>query len=293
MQQCEAATCPDVLNDRLTPALEMPQSQLEQSKGILNPRTGEQKFRLSRRSPAEDLSFFIQRYWIVRWNLRGQDSHTQETLPSPCVNMVIEHDKAGIYGVVRQTFSRLLDGQGWAFGVKFRPGAFFPVFGSPVHKLTDTSVQLRDVFGAAGPALAKALRSQNDPAEWILQVEKFLREQCPKRDEKVTLIDEIVNHIADEPEITTVDDVVRPLDVSKRTLQRLFRRYVGVGPKWVIQRYRLQEAADRLADGEDADWTQMALDLGYFDQAHFIKDFRAIIGVSPAEYARRCVNSGS
>lgn len=271
----------------------MPQSRIEHSKGILNPRTGERRFRLTRHAPIDELSFFIQRYWIVRWDLRGQESHTQETLPSPCVNMVIEHDKAGIYGVVRRTFSRRLDGNGWAFGIKFRPGAFYPFFGSPVHNLTDTSVRLRDVFGAAGPALVEALRSQDEPEEWIIQVESFLRERCPKRDEKVSRVGKIVNRIAADPAIIKVDDVVRPLDVSKRTLQRLFRRYVGVGPKWVIQRYRLQEAADRLADGENADWTQMALDLGYFDQAHFIKDFRAIIGVSPSEYARRCVSSDS
>jgi AraC-like DNA-binding protein len=73
--------------------------------------------------------------------------------------------------------------------------------------------------------------------------------------------------------------------MSPRSLQRLFRRYVGVSPKWVLRRYRLHEAAERIAEGRDGDWARPALDLGYFDQAHFIRDFKALVGASPAQYA--------
>jgi AraC-like DNA-binding protein len=70
---------------------------------------------------------------------------------------------------------------------------------------------------------------------------------------------------------------------SPRSLQRLFREYVGVSPKWVLQRLRLHEAAERMLEGRD--WAALALDLGYFDQAHFIHDFKAVTGRSPGEYA--------
>ena len=66
----------------------------------------------------------------------------------------------------------------------------------------------------------------------------------------------------------------------------IFSRYVGVGPKWVIRRYRLHEAAARVAEGGRVDWPALALDLGYVDQAHFIKDFKAIVGRAPAAYAK-------
>ena len=71
---------------------------------------------------------------------------------------------------------------------------------------------------------------------------------------------------------------------SARGLQRLFREYVGVSPKWVMQRYRLFEAAERLAAG-GVDGAQVAQELGYFDQAHFIHDFKAMVGRSPLEFA--------
>ena len=71
-----------------------------------------------------------------------------------------------------------------------------------------------------------------------------------------------------------------------RMLQRLFATYVGVSPKWVIQRYRLHEAAEQLASGASISHSALALDLGYTDQAHFVHDFKAVVGTSPAAYAR-------
>ena len=67
----------------------------------------------------------------------------------------------------------------------------------------------------------------------------------------------------------------------------LFDRYLGASPKRVIARYRPHEAIARVQEGRVVDWTGLALSLGYFDQADFIKDFKAVIGVTPAEYARR------
>ena len=64
-----------------------------------------------------------------------------------------------------------------------------------------------------------------------------------------------------------------------------------MGPKWVIRRYRMHEAAARVADGEEVDWAGLAGALGYADQAHFTRDFTATIGMSPARYARACARA--
>jgi AraC-like DNA-binding protein len=100
----------------------------------------------------------------------------------------------------------------------------------------------------------------------------------------VTEIVELHAAMLADPSITRVEHLCAHAGCSKRTLQRVFREYVGVPPKWVLERIRLHEAAERMAEGE-GDWAGMALDLGYFDQAHFIKAFKAVVGRSPAEYA--------
>ena len=78
-----------------------------------------------------------------------------------------------------------------------------------------------------------------------------------------------------------------PTGVSLRTVQRLYSEYVGVGPKWVLQRYRLHEALAQLHQGPDTDWARFALGLGYYDQAHFVRDFRAPVGRTPVRYERQ------
>ncbi len=216
---------------------------------------------------------------------------SSENLPYPSVHLVIEEGKSGIFGVTSGKFSRLLEGQGCAFAIKFRPGAFYPFVNSPGSHFTDKSTSLSEVFGADGNTLEAAILAVEEDERRIELAEVFLRGRHPERDERVELINEIIEHIAADRETTKVDDLQNRFNLTKRTLQRLFSRYVGVSPGWVIRRYRLYEAADHLAKGEIVDWPRLAADLGYFDQAHFIKDFKKMIGVSPGEYARRAIHS--
>jgi AraC-like DNA-binding protein len=158
---------------------------------------------------------------------------------------------------------------------------------TPISQYTDKTISLVDGFGAAGIAYEKAVRAATNDEEKVAEAETFLCQQSPTPDENVTLINSIVDAIIAERAVTKVDDLVSRFTINKRALQRLFSQYVGVSPKWVIQRYRLHEAAEQMAAGEVVDWSHLAVELGYFDQAHFIKDFKAIGGRQPAKYAKK------
>lgn len=256
-------------------------------RGILNPGTGQKKFQLSLHAPAPDLQCFVEHYWIVSWDLRGQDPYLSETLPHPCIHLVFEQNQSRIVGVMRGKFSTLLTGRGRVFGVKFRPGAFYPFVRASVSTFTNTSTPPWRVFGQECSALETVLLSQDDEQIMVQLVEQFLCARLPAEDENVGLLRQIVDRIITEREITSVDEIASQFALTRRTLQRLFSQYVGVSPKWVIKRYRLHEAAERLAGGEIVDWPALAQDLGYFDQAHFIKDFKNIVGTTPADYAKK------
>jgi len=187
--------------------------------------------------------------------------------------------------VVRAKFSRVLEGRGGVFAVKFTPGGFHPFVGIPVSRFTDITVSLSDVFGAEGDDLDRAMLAEDSDSSRIAVVESFLRRCRPELDEQVPGVAEIVYAVAKDRGILKVEDLVHRYGLNKRTLQRLFARYVGVSPKWVIRRYRLHEAAERLAAGEPVSQSALALSLGYSDQAHFVRDFKAIVGVTPAAYA--------
>lgn len=245
----------------------------------------QERLQLRQLAPARDLSPFIQHYWMSAWDFR--EPFLVENLPHPCVHLSIEPGQARIVGVVRGKFSYLLEGTGSVFGVRFRPGGFYPFWKAPIARLTDGSIGLEDLFGVEeSQALARAVRAQTEVTAMVAIMENFLRERLPGPDGHIELVDQIVEHIVSERAITRVDDLVQRFNLNKRTLQRLFSRYVGVSPRWVIKRSRLHEAAGRLAEGAAIDWPRLALELGYFDQSHFIRDFKAIVGHAPASYTR-------
>jgi len=246
------------------------------------------RYRHERYHPSPDLAPFVEHYWLVEWDLSGHAPERAETLPHPSVHMIFEHGgRSRIGGAARAKFSRLLEGQGGVFAVKFTPGGFHPFARVPVSRFTDRTVSLHDVFGADGDRLNRAIAAEPADLARIEIVERFLRARAPAPDDNVRLVTEIVYAAASERGLLKVDDLVRRFGLNTRTLQRLFARYVGVSPKWVVQRYRLHEAAAQMAAANGrVSQAALALRLGYSDQAHFVRDFKAIVGLTPAAYAR-------
>lgn len=262
--------------------------QIEPGKprGVLDFRTGESRFQLMRYVPSEDIGAFVQRYWTVAWDLRGLPAHAQDTLTHPCVNLAFERGKSVLVGVETGIATDILEGQGFVFGIKFKPGAFYPFLKAPVSTIANTKLRPEAVFGADILALEDRVLSAPDADTMITYVEDFLRPRLPAADPTITEVTAIVDWIMTQPTITRVEEVAQHFHLTVRSVQRLFSQYVGVSPKWVIKRYRLHEAAQQLEAGQEINCARLVYDLGYFDQAHFIKDFKTIIGRTPAEYAR-------
>ena len=259
----------------------------EEPRGILHRKAGAHNYRLTRFYPAPDLASFIEHYWRVAWDLRGKPPQQQEVLSHPSVHLVFEKDKSAVFGIPTGKFTRRLEGQGQVFGVKFRPGGFYPFIKRPVASFTGKVVPAGQLYGPECSILETEILSRQDESQMVAPVEAFLRKQSPEPDPLLDEITRIFELVKTDRGIVKVEDLTARLDLKPRTLQRLFNQYVGVSPKWVIQRYRLQEAAEQLAATPVKNWAGLAQDLGYFDQAHFIKDFKLVVGATPAEYARQ------
>jgi AraC-like DNA-binding protein len=153
-----------------------------------------------------------------------------------------------------------------------------------VAELSDRRLPLEALFGAQGQALAASSRSWRSVEQAIEQVEPFLRERRPALTMQVREIRDLVEQLAADPSLTRVHEAAERAGLGMRTLQRRFASLVGVSPKWVIRRYRLQEAAERLRDAQPS--AAVAAELGYTDQPHFVRDFRAQVGRTPAAFAK-------
>lgn len=252
---------------------------------------GPRDFRLTRIPPSPDLSGFLERHWTTEWNLPPGARSSVTLLPHPCVNLVLDSGRLVVSGVGKERFTHPLEGDGHVYGVKFRPGGFFPLFGTPVSELTGRVVPVEQLWGAEASRLERTLAGVRDLGALVRHTEEFLRARWPEPDPNVELVGDVVQALLCDRSITRVDDVTRRFGISARSLQRLFKRYVGVSPKWVLQRYRLHEAAARLAEGTSGTWAEVAVELGYFDQPHFIRDFVRAVGMTPLEYVDACARA--
>jgi AraC-like DNA-binding protein len=257
---------------------------------MLDRQAGARAFRHGQLAPSGALAPFVAHYWSVRWELEGRPPFTSSVLSHPAVHVAFQEGASGLFGVVRGRFTRTLEGRGRVFGVKFHPGAFRPFIPFPVAELTDRVRPLSalpGLEGEAAAALEAAVLAEEEDAGRAALVERWLLAHLPPPDPEAARARRLVERILREPALTRVEALVATEPgLSLRSLQRLFREYVGVPPKWVLRRARLHEAAERLEGGAGGSLAALAVELGYFDQAHFTREFTAVVGRPPSAYAR-------
>jgi AraC-like DNA-binding protein len=233
--------------------------------------------------PPSALADWVEHFWMESWELHGRASQTRVVLPHPCVHLVFAPGRSRIYGVQLSRFVRELKGDDRILGVKFRPGAFYPFFHEPVSRIANTSLPAQQVFPHVLTAEKSVLACRDDRA-MVDAAAQFLMAYLPPSDPNVDTACEIVEEIANDRCVTRVEHVIERCGLQERTLQRLFHRYVGASPRWVIKRYRVYDVLNQLTAGIPVAWAALAQDMGYFDQSHFNNDFKKLVGCAPREY---------
>jgi AraC-like DNA-binding protein len=254
---------------------------------ILRPRASAKNFSYERHAVPLGLAPLIEHFWTVSWDLEAGRTYTAQTLPYPSVNLSVTNTEVDVTGLTRRCYFRHLQGTGYAVGARFRPGCFRPLIDGPVSTLTNRHRPVAEVLGRDTTELDRRVAAQDDAAVRVGLLADFLAEDWPGPDPTAEQVAGLVETIAGNRDITRVPQVVELAGLTVRSLQRLFAEYVGAGPKWVIQRCRLQDAAARVAATDDLDWAVLAGELGFADQAHLTRAFTATIGVPPATYARQ------
>lgn len=265
----------------------------DQPRGVLRYPASQKRTVLERRPPPPSLAPFIEVFWMVHWDLRDQAPFLQENIPDPCAHLTIDAQGGNVTGPVRGRFQYWLRGCDRVYGIKFHPGGMQPFFGRDIVELADQRVPIEDVFGHRADELIQAIRDAAPTAydEMIQHGADYLCQALPAIDPKIAEVRAMVAHIAADASVSSVEQLAAAFHLSKRSLQRLFRTYIGLSPKWLIRCHRLQEALAQIEGADAIDWAQMALSLGYFDQAHFIGEFKAITGRSPTQYQRELQTS--
>lgn len=244
-------------------------------------------------APGPELAPWIACYWSIRAADAADVTH--RVLPDGCADLIVgvpDHPEPVVVGAMRRAVLVRLRGPVDMFGVRFRPGAALPFLDTRLDGLTDRRIAVDDLWGA-GAAPAGALMEPTSLDARAAVVERLLslrlRSSRGRRHGDQAIAARAVALFRRARGGAGVGDVATALGIGERRLERLFDRYVGLGPRMLGRVLRFRQAVremERAGDGSAGlSWPAIAFAAGYADQPHMIRDFKALAGVTPVRYA--------
>lgn len=168
--------------------------------------------------------------------------------------------------------------------VRFREGMAYPVLRLPLGLLKDTVLDADLALGAEVSQLREQLVNAATPEEKFACTLTFLHDRLRRSPDIHPAVAFCMEKISHDPALHTVDDLVRKTGWSHKHLITLFDKFVGATPKEFVRIARFQKAVFSIGDHRQVQWQRVVHDCGYYDQAHFIKDFKRFSGLTPEAY---------
>jgi AraC-like DNA-binding protein len=264
--------------------------------GVLRPDQLARHVHLERIDCSPDLSPWVENYWSLHWELPSGSSYVSSTLPHPACNLSVERghqrDEVGagpvvVTGVVTKRFDVMIRDAGSVYAAKFRPGGLAALTGVHARTLRDATVPASEVFGPATTDVLHELDPEAPAHEGKRQFDSVLARLAATPSGDYLLLLDVIAAMLGDRSLLKVAQVEEKCGVGTRSLQRLFERYVGVSPKWVLSRYRMHDVVTDLDAGYGGSLADLAAKYGWFDQAHFTREFTDLVGVPPGAYQRQ------
>ena len=245
--------------------------------------------------PQPPLNRFVECFWTLEAENSSPSSPPERILPDGCTELILnfgerfsQHEGASQslqpkhFLVGQMTGPILISATGLVdlVGIRFHPGGTLPFFRVPLHELTDKVTEL----GSLSSGLEKELLecSANIPGmeQRIVAIKSVLTGfvlRCKHDSWLVALAARVVKNGG----VVSIDQLALDAGISGRQLERRFLREVGLGPKLLSRILRFQQVF-RAVERCDGAWASVAVECGYYDQAHLIRDFNQFAQQTPA-----------
>jgi AraC-like DNA-binding protein len=244
------------------------------------------------RVPSPRLRPFIDVIW--RCNREPEPWPQERLLPEGSVELVIDLAAGAPGDVVAGPHTRffLLDTtlHQQLVGVHFKPGGAFPFLRPPMHELRNAEVPLEALWGTLARELRERLGEAAGGEEQFDIVERVLLAKAGDRLRHHPAVAYALGQFTRVPQMRTVAEVSAQVGLSQRRFIEIFAEQTGLTPKAFCRVRRFQAAIRRAHGSRLIDWASLALDCGYFDQAHFIHDFREFSGLTPSAWAAQRID---
>ncbi len=262
---------------------------------MLRPEELVKHVHLERMPCAEVLEPWVENYWMLTWDLPAGTSYLSSTLPHPACTLSVERghlregvgdDPVLVTGVLVHRFDVTVEDQGWVLGVKFRPGGLASLAGVDARPLRGLTMAAREILP---PSITEAMRELG-PHLTADECRRHVNQLLPRKgavpEPAYKTVLHVIATMLEDRSLVRVAQVEERCGIDRRRLQRLFARYVGATPKWTLARYRIHDAVRDLDEGYTGSLADLAAGYGWFDQAHFTREFTDLVGQPPSAYQR-------
>jgi AraC-like DNA-binding protein len=237
--------------------------------------------------PGQPLSEFVSVFWHFKG---GEVSNAKErVLPTGSVDLIIRLDSArtshsGMFGPRTRSVAIQTTSRQELIGVHFKFGSAFPFLGFPVGELHNAGISISDLWGEREAQRLLSELHETPTGEGKFRIlEQWLLRLAGQRLEKHPAVTFAMRAFCSGPH-GSASAVADKTGYSQRHFIELFRNEVGLTPKLFQRLHRFRTVIDTVNSQAVVDWADIALSLGYFDQAHLIHDFREFSGITPSQY---------
>ncbi|SDH77701.1 helix-turn-helix transcriptional regulator [Chryseobacterium capnotolerans] len=249
--------------------------------------------------PDQDLTAFIKCYWTLE-SPKEEKPEKQTIVPDGCMEMIFHYGdlykqyldngnniiqpRCFVIGQLTRPLEIEPTGETGIFSIRFRPEGFLPFTTTPIKEMENTAVSLEKLFGKDGQEIGQQILSANSTAERIKFIEIFLLDRLTDLETVDRIVKSTVETIMTANGQLSVDELSRHSKVDRRQLLRKFSSAIGLSPKQLSRTIRLQAALKMLLNDQFSSLSDLAYENEYYDQAHFIKDFKEFTGSTPKEF---------
>lgn len=249
--------------------------------------------------PGNELSAFVKCYWTLESPKEGIPEK-QRIVPDGCMEMIFHYGdlyrqyldeknsiiqpRCFVFGQITSPLDIEPTGETGIFAARFHPDGFMPFAAIPVKEMENKAVALEILFGKDGLKLEKKVLEAQNTKQRINIVEDFLAGRLLSPQSVDRIIESTVETMLTINGKLSIEELSQHMNINRRQLERKFSSVIGLSPKQLAKIIRLQNTLKMLLSQEFKSLTELAYDGNYYDQAHFIKDFKEFTGLSPKEF---------
>lgn len=252
--------------------------------------------------PGPALSPYVTHFWTGEFNLSALESFQQQVAPNGLVELVIHLTdrhcmlptatgwaRTPVYtliGLQSRSYDVRFTSTVKVFGIRFKPERFRHIFGVPAAEFSDLHLDIGHLAGRRFNVFQERLLKAVDILDMVSVAEAWLLDSLKRHGFGPDYLDVAADLIRQTRGLITLEDLTRKVFISARQLERAFRQGMGVTPKHYMRIARLGEAFRQIQTGRPVDMTRISHACGYFDQSHFIREFRAFVGEKPGYFTK-------